>query len=744
MQALTGRPRAARLRAGAIISIFLAGAAHAESASCPQIDLSGGLPPIHDQPQLVLTADHIDATRDGLSKLSGSVHVTEDGREFIGDRLNYDDSTRHLSTDATALFRDHTLSIQSATSDYDLRLGSGVFLDNSYTLRSISGRGHAARIDLLSKQRQATLQDARFTTCAPEHEAWSLTASQIKLDDEAGSGTARNAVLHFQGLPIFYTPYVQFPIDGLRHSGFLFPIVGNTTTNGFDFRWPLYLSLGPNYDATLVPRYLSKRGEQIGGSFRYLFANTEGNVFGEYLPNDQDSGGASRSFLDVRHDGRLTDRIGLDARYGKVSDLNYFSVLGGGLDLTATPYLDRYARLTYQAPTPFKIEALVQDYQLLSLPSAGIAEPYRRLPELRLNALTKNSFRDTRLGFDGTFTNFQRGGSVEGQRFIAVPYLRWERDRAAWFASAQADYNYTAYNLTEVSAGQPEHPKRGLPLFSADGGLRFERLTDSAKLQTLEPRLFYLYVPYRNQDQLPLFDSGLPDFDVPQLYARNRYSGDDRISDANQLTTALTTRLIEPDTGIVRFSGSFGVIDYIHAPRVMLPGFNTPSSGSSDVIGAVDYQISPSWQAAAASEVRPEFDRIVRASVALRYREPEAGEQGRRLDLAYRYRNGLLEQTDTSFSTPITDAWRLAARLRYSLRDGHSLESFVGGQYDTCCWAISGTYRRYLVGGTLNRYSNGFYFQLELKGLSKIGNGFERLLPTDDYGEATPHFEKRH
>lgn len=727
-------PNSRLLRVCAALVVLCSLSARAEPASCPQLDFTRELPPIPVDPKLTLTADRADLAEGGLSSLSGSVRVSQNGREFAAEQVNYSEVEQRVRTDSQTLFRDANYAIRSGKTDYDLNLGSGVFLDNSFTLRSIGGRGEADRITVREDGR-ARLDGVRFTTCAPGNEAWTLSASTIKFDEDSGRGEATNALLRFQHVPIFYLPWFQFPIDGLRHSGFLFPIVGNNQNTGFDIRWPVYLNLGPNYDMTLIPRYLSERGTQIGGQFRYLLDNHSGDLFGEFLPSDQRLDNRSRSYLDFRHVGALSSRVGLEAKYGGVSDRDYFTTFGGGVDLTSTPFLERGARLTYQAPTTFRVEALVQDYQTLSqvqtASALGVADPYQRLPQVRVDAASKNSFLGARAGFFGEFTNFARANSVEGQRVIAQPYIRWERDQLFWYANAQADLSYTAYNLTNVADGGADAPRRTLPQFSAESGLRFERLTDGGNVQTLEPRLFYLYTPFREQDELPLFDSGLPDFDLPQLFARNRYSGYDRVSDANQLTTAVTSRLIESDSGIARLSATLGQIYYFRGPRVDLPGFATPSEGSSNFLGNIDYALSMNWSAVATTEVSSMFDKVVRSSVALRYRDGRA-DSGRRFDLAYRYRRTLLEQADASFSSPIADAWRLAARLRYSLRDSTTLESFAGLEYSTCCWAVSGTYRRYLVGG-IDRFNNGFYVQLELKGLSKIGNGFERLLPSDDF-----------
>ncbi len=731
------RPHPFRLlRACAVLSVLSSGVARSEPASCPQLDFTSEMPPIPSDPKLILNADHADLSEAGQSSLSGSVRISQSGREFAAEQVNYSEADQRIRTDSQTLFRDARYAIRSARTDYDLKLGSGVFLDNDFTLRSISGRGEAGRISI-AESGDARLEKVRFTTCAPGNEAWTLSASAISLDEDSGRGEATNALLRFQGVPLFYLPWFQFPIDGLRHSGFLFPIVGNNENTGFDIRWPVYLNLGPNYDVTLIPRYLSERGAQIGGEGRYLLPRNEGSLFGEYLPSDNKLGGESRSYIDYRHVGALSSSLGLEAKYGYVSDRNYFATFGGGVDLTSTPFLERGIKFTYQAPTVFRVEALVQDYQTLTATQANSLtgldpDPYQRLPQIRLDALSKNSFLGTRAGMFGEFTNFAREASVEGQRVIAQPYLRWERDQLFWYANTQADLSYTAYNLTNTSPGVSDAPRRTLPLLSAEGGLRFERLTGSSNIQTLEPKLFYLYVPYRDQSLLPLFDSGLPDFDFPQLFARNRYSGYDRVSDANQLTTAVTSRLIESGSGIARLSATLGQIYYFRAPRVDLPGFTTPSEGGSNFLGNLEYQLSSHWSATATSEVASSLERVQRSSVALRYRDPTASAGGRRFDLAYRYRRDLLEQADASFSSPITDAWRLAARMRYSLRDDSTLEAFGGAEYQTCCWAVSATYRRYLVGG-IDRFNNGFYVQLELKGLTRIGNGFERLLPNDDF-----------
>ncbi|MBL6749191.1 MAG: LPS-assembly protein LptD [Nevskia sp.] len=717
------------LAAAALCASAAAQAVRTTPGSCPQLDYIRELPPMPADPRMVLNADHAELKQGGLSHLSGSVLISKDGYEFSARQLDFSDADKHVLVNSESYFRNPLIIVKSLHADFDLNAQTGSFDNASFTLLPLAARGTAEHLTL-ARAGWARMDRVSYTTCGPDNDGWILRAASVELDQDKGVGHAHDAAVWFQGVPLIYLPYLSFPTDGERHTGFLAPIVGNGNNTGFDVRAPYYLNLAPNYDATLIPRLMSRRGEQLGGQVRYLLPESEGTVYGEYMPHDYDTG-TQRSFINLNTQSLLGPRLGLETAYASVSDRNYFQDLGGHVDLTEAAVLAQGAKLTYQAPTVYTLTALIQGYQPLAGGLQPVDNPYRRTPQIRLDALSKNSFLDTRAGFDGEFTNFARSNSVEGQRFVGQPYLRWERNSSSWFAAAQSDFSYSYYNLTNTPGGEARHPDRTLPLYSAEGGLHFDRITGSGELQTLEPHVYYLYVPYHNQDQLPVFDTGEPDFDLPELFARNRFTGQDRIADANQVTSALTTRLIDPNTGESRLSASFGEIYRTRASRVSLPGFETPSAGSSDYIAAGDYQLSRRWALAGLAEVTSTLDRFSRTEAELRYREPDAGTYGNRFDLAYRYFNGLLQQVDTAASTPISDRWRLAGRLRYSVADDRMLDSFGGLEYQTCCWAARATYRRFLTSNA-GTYNNGVYFQIELKGLSRLGSGFEDLLPAID------------
>jgi LPS-assembly protein len=702
--------------------LLLAAPAQAEEGVCPQLDLMADAPSLGDgSPELTLTADDVDLVRDGVSQLDGRVELRQADKVFRAEALEYEDSLNQVRVDVESTFRNPELLIRSQSATFDLENENGEFRDTRFTLTERAARG-GAEIISLSRDGGAALEDARYTTCAPDSEAWFIEASQIRLNHDTGLGTAKHARIRFGGVPILYLPYFQFPIDGERRTGLLFPTVGQSDNTGFDIRWPVYLNLGPNYDATLTPRYMSDRGLMLMSEGRYLMREGEGFLGYDVLPQDRAQDEDDRSYFRAEHRGLINDRLAVDVRFAEISDLRYFEDFGGEIDLAAITHLERSARLTYQAPASYTLQALVQDYQTIAANLQPIDEPYRRLPQIRFSALTQQSLFNTRAGIRSEYVNFARADSLEGQRIDLRPFLRFERDELSRYVVAELDYRYTGYQLSEAIAGTST-PDRSLPSLGVEGGLRFERISDGGSLQTLEPRAFYLYVPYRDQDALPLFDAGEPDFDFTQLFARNRYSGEDRVSDAHHVAMAATTRLLDPRSGEVRWSASVGQLYRIDPPRVDLPGFETPDAGATDFIASVDYRLSRRISASIASQWSPDQNQFDRSRLALRYREG-----GRDVQMAYRYRADQLEQADVAAHLPIAGGFNLSGRWRYSMAEHQSLDLFAGIGYETCCWAVNTAYRRYIA-GTDGNYNSGIYLQLELKGLTRIGGGLEALLP---------------
>ena len=690
-------------------------------AMCEQLD--PGLLSTSPLDKLILTADSLNLERQGLSDLAGSVRLRLGEREFVSEALQYDDRNRRVLASRPSQFRNSDYLITAETASFDLNTEIGVFEQAHFTLLQRGARGSAEQVQL-SREGQAELQQVYYPSCSPKDETWKITASRLDLDRDEGLGTARNATIRFGGVPVLYVPYMQFPIDDRRRTGLLFPSLGSDTRTGVDFSWPVYLNLNPRYDAIFTPRFMSDRGTQAGLSGRYLLARGTGRAKFEYLADDQQYGG-SRGLSEFHHEGLINNRLSLDINYAEVSDPNYFEDLSRAIDFSSLTHLERSARLTYQSPGSYTLQALVQDFQSLSSGLAAVDAPYRRLPELRFDAISRDSFYNTRIGINAQVVNFARDNSVEGLRETVQPYLRYSRGRGGRFGRIQLDLNHTRYQLSDNSVGG-DSPERTLPLFSADAGLRFLKYDTHGGLQVLEPRLFYLYVPYREQSELPVFDTDEADYDVPQLFARNRFSGLDRIADANQLTTALTWRILDAEDGGTRMAASVGQIYRFTESRVRLPGRDSPDAGSSDYLSSLELRLTNRLSTSGTLQWSPDEGDFNRTGVALRYRD-----QRLRADLAYRYRQDLLEQTDASLSLPVSTHWRLAGRLRQSLRDDRTLDALLGVEYETCCWALRSSYRRYLI-NSAGDVGSGVFLQIELKGLSRFGSGFDELLPGDN------------
>ena len=702
---------------------------------CPQVGGGEALDlPAPTDDRLVLTADQAELTQDGMSTLAGTVRLVKGGSRLEAQALSYDRQTQQVKLSAESMFRNRNLIVRSREAELDLANETGTFHGTEFTLTDRAARG-AAETVRLSKDGTVDVEDVYYTTCAPGSRAWFLEASDIELDREEGLGRAKHARLRFGYVPILYMPWFQFPIDDRRRTGVLFPTVGDSDNTGFDARIPVYLNLAPNYDAQLTPRYMSDRGTQLGGEGRYLFRRSTGRLVYEYLDEDQKTPDlARRSYFNFNHQGLLNRRLALEARFGEVSDAQYFEDLSGQLEAASITHLERSAQLTYTAPGAYSVATRVTNYQTVSTPALldPETEPYKRLPEIRVEALTRKAKLGMRLGITGQYVNFVRDVSPEGQRLDVNPFLRFVSDHSAWYAASQLDYRHTRYAQTDPN----QTLTRELHEFSLEGGLRFERLTGSGNLQTLEPRLYYLNVPYRDQSALPQFDSGEPDFDFVQLFERNRFSGVDRISDANHLALSFTSRLLDPGDGAQHLSASIGQIVRLEPTRVALKSCVgatcTVDRGGTDFIGEVDYRLPFGLRFTTTGQWSQDRNEIIRGGAAVRY---HAG--GRRADLVYRFREvlpvtgGELEQIDVSASTPVYGPLSALGRWRFSKEDYRTLEALGGLEYQTCCWAVRTAYRRYQFSAE-QEYTTGVYLQLELKGLTRIGAGFQSLLPPLD------------
>ncbi|MCU0299740.1 MAG: LPS-assembly protein LptD, partial [Candidatus Nanopelagicales bacterium] len=535
-------------------------------------------------------------------------------------------------------------------------------------------RGEAARIDL-EGENQYRLTAATYTTCKPGREDWYLSVADLQLDYDNEVGTGSDATLRFFDVPILHSPWLSFPLNDERKSGFLTPTYGSSNSSGIEVMVPYYWNIAPNMDATFYPRLMTKRGVQLGTQFRYLneaFGGLyRGDALYEYLPHDRL---ADRDRWGVALQHMQTTAAGFSGTvsYNRVSDSDYYTDLSSQITNTSRVQLLQQGTLTYAGRDWWNVTAMVQSFQTLEPdPKNPVSKPYRLLPQITVNARQPDLF-STDSSFYGQYTSFvhPEKALVEGQRIVLQPQISVPFVTPGWYVTPRVGVNLTHYSLS-YPTGSPLRPgsiTRTLPIFSVDSGMTFERPSvwfDREYTQTLEPRLFYLNIPYENQDDIPIFDTGLADFNFAQIFADNQFSGWDRFNNANQLTAALSSRLIDPANGAEVMRAMIGQLFYFADDKVSLPGTANRKWGSSDFLAAFSGQIWPRVYVDAALQYDPSDSQFERYTVGARY-QPSPG---RALNASYIYNTEAsvpIKQVDLSGQWPITGRWQAVGRYNYS------------------------------------------------------------------------------
>ena len=706
------------------------GAAESEWAQCGSVLQ---LPPrpvfaasSADAGGIAVSSDVANMHEGGVSKLSGNVEMQRGAQQMTANHLEYHEAEELIDVQGNVRFWDEDAYASGDQAHINLLTDTTKLTATSYIFLEKHSRGEADEV-VIRGEDIVIINDGDYTTCNPGSNTWKLHAKELELDFTEDVGTAYNVWLEVGDVPIFYTPYATFPLSDKRKSGFLVPKVRISNSTGFDLTIPYYFNIAPNHDATLAGRLMTKRGLQLQGEYRYLTGRGGGLLAGEYLPDDRESGGYRGAFRYL-HGGTFAPRWSTNINYNWVSDSDYFTDLGTNLAIASQSFLEQTGDINY-AGNGWSALARVQSFQTIDATIAPPNRPYKRLPQLRVSAVDRQRNRMFNPGGHGEYVNFDRDGSVTGQRVDLKPTLDYQWRNAAWFIVPKASVRFTHYDLENTAPAQSNSLTRTIPTASLDAGMFFERDWSFGKrgfLQTLEPRLFYLYVPFKNQDDLPIFDTGNFDFAFSQLFRENRFTGADRIGDANQLSIALTSRLIASGTGEEYLRLDIGQIRYFRDREVTLPNVPVETSNASPLVVDLTATIARQWRFFTGTQWDIGEGRIERNNTGLRYQPDPL----RVVNLSYNFSSNNFEQTDVSMTWPIVKDWRFVGRWAYSLQQGETVEAFGGVEYESCCWAFRTVIRRYLSG---TQTTNAFFFQLEFKGLTGFGGGtvdfLERSIP---------------
>ena len=741
------------------------------------------------------------------SMLAGDVVMRQGSMQAQAEEARFYRQEDRGELSGNVRLRDNGVLIVGDQADLALGNGEARVKNAEYVIHPNKVRGSA----LYAKREDTSiirLKDGTFTRCEPGDNTWYLHGNTVTLNPITGDGEATNVTIRVRGLPVFYTPYLDFPIDDRRKSGFLTPSFGSSSNGGFGFLTPYYFNLAPNFDATLYPQYMANRGMLMEGEFRYLTDNTEGQVGAAYI-NDKETRHQNQSLYQKQrwmynwqHKTGLASRWMADVDYTDISDPYYFQDLNTNLKVGQSYQLDQKAYLTYRGDS---FAAIVGMHRYERANVTDIT-PYNRMPHLMFNGELPFRPGGLVMNYSTEFVRFQRSlrsGSfinkqdvpeqwfddrlkglsrADASRIHVEPAISLPLDWTWGFIKPSVKYSYTSYNVQLDSMGKASlasderyssNPTRSIPMFSIDSGLYFDRETEFSGQsfhQTLEPRLFYLYVPRVNQDDIPIFDSNEYTFNYSSLWRDNRFSGRDRIGDANQVALGVTTRLIEPN-GFERQRFSIGQIYYFRDREIQLPGINYKdrnyaTAQVSPIAMEYAHRYNQDWRFTSTLNWDPDAH-ITRSSSAVFHYQP-ADNLNKIFNIGYRYRRDTMRfdpatstwrydddlgskgaagyvkdyykisQHDVSTMWPLApqSQWSAIGRWQYDYNSNRTLDAFGGFEYDSCCWKLRmiGRYWLNYNETSLNLNSNdkantGFFLEIVLKGLgTPVGGQAETFL----------------
>ncbi|WP_339531974.1 LPS-assembly protein LptD [Pseudomonas mucidolens] len=733
-----------------------------------------------------------------IASLAGDVVMRQGSMQIEADEANLYQAENRGELNGKVRLRDNGALIVGDRAEVQLDTGAAQIDNAEYVMHKSRIRGNA----LYAKRAENAiirLKDGTYTTCEPDSNAWQLRGNNITLNPATGFGTATNATLRVKNIPILYTPYIYFPIDDRRQSGFLPPSFSTGSETGFTLVTPYYFNLAPNYDATLYPHYMTKRGLLMEGEFRYLTKSSEGQFGGAYLNDDNDERSKqtdyekTRWMLNWQHKGGLDSRVLTEVDYTDISDPYYFQDLKSDqIGVESRDVLNQQGAVSYRGDN-YTARLNVQAYKLATISQIT---PYNRLPQITFNGalpyhpgglnfdyqteavrfdrdLETGNFTDenglTSLRLDENVRGLKR---ANGTRLNFAPSISLPMNASYGYITPKLKYVYTKYDLdldnkgknALVAAGDEfkRSPDRAVPIASIDSGLYFDRTTQwfgKNYNQTLEPRLFYLYVPEKDQTDIPVFDTSESTFSYASLFRDNRFSGGDRIGDENKLSFGLTSRWVE-ENGFERQRVAIGQAVYFKDREVQLPGVLAADRADAQANVspiALDYEFrfNRDWRATADYNWDTE-SHSPRSGSAMFHYQPEDN-ANKIINVGYRYRNDQvvynqltgewqfggdygrpgqanyvkdyykIQQHDFSMMWPIIPQWNLITRWQYDYARNRTLEAFGGFEYDNCCWKLR-VINRYWVSNDeytqlapLNeKGDHGLFFQIVLKGLGGL------------------------
>ena len=686
---------------------------------------------ITDTPTLdavYVQADNGSISRQGTSELEGAVIIQRNQQRLNADKASFNNKKNQVKATGNVLLSTDTTAFRSESIDYDLANQRGVINNAEYKVKGSHTNGTSSRIKQ-KNSRELELENATYTTCPAPDPSWHIASSNININQATQVGTAKQVTLRVGNVPIFYFPWINFPLNNpftgktRRKSGLLLPEIGITDQSGYEITVPYYLNLAPNYDATIYATPLSERGLRIKTVGRFLSNKSRGRLEYSFIPRDNALNDEWRDYFKFTYQRDMGDRRSLTIKAEGVSDNEYLDDLSDSLSISSTSALERTIRYDVGSENwDFSLTAL--DYQVLDANS----QPYAKLPELSFNYQSPHRYNGLDLKLNAQATYFDGSADPTGLRLDVGMNASKRFGNDAWYFKPTLNYQATQYSLQNSTTGNSL--TRGLPTITLDSGLFFERDINNQLKQTLEPRLFYTYTPYQDQSRIPIFDTARTDFSTSnQLFEANRFTGKDRIADANQLTLALTSHVQNTKTGNELLEISVGQIFYFDDRKVTLPGDSAITDQSSEFAFELSTKINDSTRFSTTAFWDPNTSDWASSQARINY----VDKKRRILNLNYQHITDQLSEIDTSFSLPINKKWGIVGKLDYDLSNDRVLEQLAGIEFEDCCLASRLVARRYLTTDNTS-YDDAIYFEVNFKGLGSISTGVNAILKENIYG----------
>lgn len=669
--------------------------------------------------------------------LSGSVKITQGSRSLYSNSATINKETGLINLTGGATYREPGLLFTGKNAQSNTSSQITTLNDAQYVLYKNSIRGSVAQISR-NEDKTISIDTGTYTQCPPTSDTWEISAKKIKIDQTKGFGLAESATLRLSGVPVLYVPYFRFPIDDRRQSGFLYPSIRYTESEGLNIDTPYYFNIAENMDDTLTPRFFEKRGILLENEFRHLNSYSKNTLSTSYLSGDNLTH-KDRWLLGMHHTGTPTENWVSNINYLHVSDNDYFDDLGTKLSVSEVVHLNRSGSLTYYG-NQWQTELLLQSYQTIDDDNTT---PYRRLPQIQVSgtpALEQEwleaSYFVQLTQFDRNLSGLTGSDRITGTRLHIEPEITTIIRNDSGYIKPSVKAWLSQYSLNNQVNGLSDSPSLSVPIISIDSGLFFERdftLLNNNYQQTLEPRFFALYVPEHDQSAIPDFDTTEHSFDYASLFRNNRFSGHDRIGDTKQLSLGLTSRLID-QKGREAVSASVGQAIYFEDRVVSLSNTISTDSTSkySDIATRVNWRPNERMNITFNANFNHEEIRNTENNLAVRYQE----DINRLINLSYRFSEDIREQSTASFIWPVSKNWSTLGVWQYDWRTNDNIDLAFGLEYESCCWKTRVITRQWLKDN--DEKDTALYLQFILKGLGSFGSSGE-----SDFIEKITGFEQR-